>query len=69
MTDKTDRVALKALAIAAGMIFILFVGLFVGYLWGAMLLIRTMPQRLQWRPPTTPPLSLLSTAKGKRLGS
>lgn len=34
MTNKTDRVALKALAIAAGMIFILFVGLFVGYYAG-----------------------------------
>lgn len=35
MTDTTDRATLKALAIAAAMIFILFVGLFVGYRWGA----------------------------------
>ena len=34
MTNKTDRTTLKALAIAAGMIFILFVGLFVGYYAG-----------------------------------
>ncbi len=35
MTDTTDRATLKALAIAAAMIFLLFVGLFVGYRWGA----------------------------------
>lgn len=69
MTNKTDRMALKALAIAAGMIFILFVGLFVGYLWGADAAHKDNAAEASMAAPNDATAIPSFDAKGKRLGS